>query len=269
MGNKLKEIRLAIGLNQKEFASKLGIKQSYYSTLEQGKKEPSMRVIDSLWPLGVSSEWFFHNKGTMFIDQFDVGNTSNNSIAKNDRMMYANFVEGLSQNRCDLIENNRFFLDEYYGETPLQPYHYEYMQIKYFSTLSAKRVKELLNLEKEAYEEEYNSHVSLVKVLHYLNPPNFLKEKFSVPEPYPEHMKDYIEEFKEEAEELKNEKLKNILLILRLKEDKEYLSNRLGKLINYMDMYKDFILGKLKVDIVLSYKEGKIPENELNPEVYQ
>lgn len=269
MNNKLKEVRLAIGLNQKEFASKLGIKQSYYSSLEQGKKEPSMRVIESLWPLGVSSEWFFHDKGAMFIDEFDVGNIHGDNIAKNNNEMYANFVQGVSQNTCDLIENNRFFLDRYYNETPLQPYHYEYMQIKYFNTLSVSKVKELLSLEKEAYEEQYNSHISLVKVLHYLNPPTFLKEKFRVPEPYPEHMKDYVKEFKEETEGLKNDKLKNILLIIRLKEDKEYLSSRLGKLINYMDMYKDFILGKLKADIVIDYKDGKIPDNELHPEIYQ
>lgn len=241
MESKFKAIRKATGLSQKDFAAKLGIKQSYYSSIEQEKKEPSIKVIDALWSLGVSFDWYYDNKGEMFVDVFDVGDNINTNIAGRNKSMYTRYVEGVSTHKCDLIEKNNDFLTAYYHDTPLLPVNYEYMQIKYYNSLSMKRVKELLDLEKDDYEEAYNSNVSLTAFLHYLNPPEFLKEKFALLEPFPEYFKEYINEFEEDTENLKNEKLKDILLIIRIKESIEHSYRMLGKLIDYMSQYKDLI----------------------------
>lgn len=257
MGDKFRAIRNAMGLSQKDFAAKLGIKQAYYSMIEQGKKEPSIKVIDALWGLGVSFNWYYDDKGEMFVDVFNVDNNSDKNIDNSNISMYAKFVEGVSNNTCDLIESNYDFLTSFYYGNPLFPYHYEYMQIKYYNSLSLKRIKELLTLEKDAYEKAYNDDVSLTDFLHYLNPPDFLKEKFAQLQPFPEYFKKYMEEFKEETEELNNEKLKDILLIIRLKESTEDVYSGISKVIEYMKIYKNLIVSKLKSETVSLYEESK------------
>lgn len=65
---KLKEIRLSLKLNQKLFASKIGIKQSYYSALELGKKDiNTSKVLQILFDkIGVSPEWYYNSNGAIF-----------------------------------------------------------------------------------------------------------------------------------------------------------------------------------------------------------
>lgn len=254
MSNKFKEIRKAMGLNQKDFAAKLGIKQSYYSSIEQGKKEPSIKILDALWYLGVSFDWYYNGKGEMFVDTLNVGNNGEINISDSNNSMYTKIVEGMSFNKCTLIENNSDFLTKYYYGAPLLPHHYEYIQIKYYDSLSAKRVKELLDLEKDEYEEAYNQNVSLTSFLHYFNPPKFLKEKFALLKPFPEHFKDIVEEFEENTPELSNEKLKDILLILKMKEYTQGAYSMLGKLIDYMSRYKSLIYKYVRSNIIADFK---------------
>lgn len=73
--SKLKEIRQALGLNQKAFADELGIQQSYYSALELGKKDISTsKVLQLLFDkIGVRPEWFYNSNG----DIFDSSNVDN------------------------------------------------------------------------------------------------------------------------------------------------------------------------------------------------
>lgn len=239
-GNKFKTIRKAIGLNQKDFAKKLGIRQAYYSLLEQGKKDPSTRVIDALWALGVSFDWFYKGEGNIFDDIFEVRNLGNKNIDDGNNM-YANFVQSMSENECKLIESNKNVLADYYGGTPLLPNNYEYLLIKYYDQFSTKRIKELVSLEKEDLEKAYNARISLTSFLHYLNPPEFLKDKFPEMKPFPLYFNEFTEDFKEEIEDIDDTKLCDILFIIRLKEDIRHEYYLLGKLIDYMKRYEDII----------------------------
>lgn len=246
MGNKFKEIRIAMGLTQKDFAEKLGIGQAYYSLLEQGKKDPSIRVTDALWALGVSFNWYYKNEGNIFEDIFEVRKPCKGNIDNSNNSMYANFVHSLSESKCELIESHKEALTDYYGGTPLLPYNYEYLLIKYYDQFSTKRIKELLLLKKEDLEKAYNDRISLTSFLHYLAPPEFLKEKFPEMKPFPIYINEFDEEFKEDVENIDNEKLIDILLIIRLK---EYIRNEyllLGKEIDYMKRYEDMIVPKSK-----------------------
>jgi len=66
--SKLKEIRQALKLSQKDFSEKLGIKQSYYSALELGKKDISTsKVLQTLFDrIGVNPEWYYNSNGVIF-----------------------------------------------------------------------------------------------------------------------------------------------------------------------------------------------------------
>lgn len=46
LGDALKYIRLFYRLNQKELSEKIGMSVSYLSEIEQGKKKPSLEVIE-------------------------------------------------------------------------------------------------------------------------------------------------------------------------------------------------------------------------------
>ncbi len=66
-GHNLRLIRDTLGLTQAEISEKLGIKQSYYSNMEQGKKGVSANVINMIFnKLNISPSWFFNNIGEMF-----------------------------------------------------------------------------------------------------------------------------------------------------------------------------------------------------------
>ena len=64
---RLKEIRNALGLNQTDFASQLGITQTAYSMIETGRRplaDKYVKVICSLFD--VNEEWFRTGQGEMF-----------------------------------------------------------------------------------------------------------------------------------------------------------------------------------------------------------
>lgn len=65
--NKLRQVRQALHLKQKEFAASLGITQSYLSAVELGKKEITSRLSRKLIELfRISPEWLMNNEGSIF-----------------------------------------------------------------------------------------------------------------------------------------------------------------------------------------------------------
>ena len=53
-GERIKQIRMALGLTQAEFAKKLGTKQRTVSNWERGRNEPSLHMLakfSSLWAI--------------------------------------------------------------------------------------------------------------------------------------------------------------------------------------------------------------------------
>jgi transcriptional regulator with XRE-family HTH domain len=81
---KLKLIRKHFNMNQKEFSEKIGVQASYYSDLENGKREITTRIINSLIVIfQVSADWFLTGNGNI---QF----TKSNEFLKGEN-------EGLSE----------------------------------------------------------------------------------------------------------------------------------------------------------------------------
>jgi repressor LexA len=69
VSQRIKQLRLARGLTQKEFADSLGIVQGYLSGIERGKKIPSYTLLMALcFVYGVSKEWLFGGKDADFAE---------------------------------------------------------------------------------------------------------------------------------------------------------------------------------------------------------
>jgi len=69
VSQRIKQLRLARDLTQKEFADSLGIVQGYLSGIERGKKIPSFTLLMALcFVYGVSKEWLFGDKDADFAE---------------------------------------------------------------------------------------------------------------------------------------------------------------------------------------------------------
>jgi len=66
MNNRLKSLRKKIGLTQTEFAEKLGISQTFLSSIELGVRGFPTEIFLRLIELNVNIEWLFTGKGQMF-----------------------------------------------------------------------------------------------------------------------------------------------------------------------------------------------------------
>lgn len=66
VGARLKKLRLHLGHNQTEFASRIGVSQSYLSDLEGGKSEISRPLLLAMGAVfGVRPEWLERGRGAM------------------------------------------------------------------------------------------------------------------------------------------------------------------------------------------------------------
>lgn len=69
VSQRIKQLRLARGLTQKEFADSLGIVQGYLSGIERGKKIPSYTLLMALCHVyNISSEWLFGGENADFAE---------------------------------------------------------------------------------------------------------------------------------------------------------------------------------------------------------
>lgn len=67
MNNRVKEVRMSMGVSQAKFADKIGFSQGGIKGIELGKCNVSDRVILSMQKeLGVSEEWLRTGNGTMY-----------------------------------------------------------------------------------------------------------------------------------------------------------------------------------------------------------
>ena len=69
LGNRIKEIRRALGLSQKDFAAQLGINPGYLSELENGNREnPTLAVFMKIsTQFHASIDYIVHGTGNMFL----------------------------------------------------------------------------------------------------------------------------------------------------------------------------------------------------------
>nr|DAL06274.1 MAG TPA: Repressor protein CI [Caudoviricetes sp.] len=68
MGDRIKQIRLAAGLTQQQFAERIGLSRNYIALIETGSREPSDRTISDICrEFGVSQSWLQSGEGEMFL----------------------------------------------------------------------------------------------------------------------------------------------------------------------------------------------------------
>ena len=68
MGDRIKQIRLAAGLTQQQFAERIGLSRNYIALIETGSREPSDRTISDICrEFGVSQSWLQTGEGEMFL----------------------------------------------------------------------------------------------------------------------------------------------------------------------------------------------------------
>lgn len=70
MNNRLKELRKELGLTQREFAEKIGVKQNTVAQYEMGRNNPIDTVVALIcrrW--NVNENWLRLGIGSMFIEQ--------------------------------------------------------------------------------------------------------------------------------------------------------------------------------------------------------
>jgi len=228
-GDKFITIRTTLQLKQSDFAEKLGIGQSYYSAIENGKKQPSLNIINKLWALGVSIKWFYNGVGDIIVPIFE------NATG--------------TEEKSELIERNYDCLNRFYSGNKIEPYNYEYLQIKYFEQFSIKRIDELINLALTEVERLYNTGGELREVIHFFGGPQFLLEKFTLlNNPFMLWIKYENNEFEEIINEsnIQDIKLEKILWLMNLHNRKEDIEQQIVRISYYMNRYKDEIKEAIK-----------------------
>ena len=67
MGNRIKELRQALGLTQQEFADRIGVKRGAIANYEIGRNASDTSVALICREFGVSEHWLRTGEGEMFI----------------------------------------------------------------------------------------------------------------------------------------------------------------------------------------------------------
>jgi transcriptional regulator with XRE-family HTH domain len=69
MNDRLKNLRLKLGIKQGEFAKRINLKQGTFSDIENGKKNLTERNIKIICAeFGVSENWLKYGTGELFVD---------------------------------------------------------------------------------------------------------------------------------------------------------------------------------------------------------
>lgn len=69
MNERIRELRLALGLNQSEFGARIGLRQTSIANYEKGLRQPLDAVITSICrEFGVNEEWLRTGEGPQFVE---------------------------------------------------------------------------------------------------------------------------------------------------------------------------------------------------------
>lgn len=148
--------------------------------------------------------------------------------------------------QSNIIERNRDFLDRFRlgWFKGLKPTNITYMQIAYYDQMTNLDIQRQIDVYRSDLQQVYNNYSALHRVLYSLNPPGFMKDKFTPNPPFDEYYDGVLSEFDEDmsaAGELNDDKLKNILFILHLKDSIGINHGLTATLIHYMDHYRDML----------------------------
>ena len=69
IGERVRSIRKQLGLNQTEFAARIGMTQGYITSIERGTRDVNSRLVKLICEtFSVSENWLFTGNGEMFQD---------------------------------------------------------------------------------------------------------------------------------------------------------------------------------------------------------
>ncbi|MCP4153961.1 MAG: helix-turn-helix transcriptional regulator [bacterium] len=121
-GTRIKQIRKHLGLNQKVFAKKLAITNSYLSEIESGKKKPGVEVLNKLVEkFQINVSFIFTGVGNFFLKPEE----NKNPLFSIDKANYKNkcsseeleilkemfwYIENISVVRFAMVEYFKFYL---------------------------------------------------------------------------------------------------------------------------------------------------------------
>lgn len=67
-GERLKQLRESVGLDQKGFAAKIGVSPGVLGFVERGERKPSKKLMEKLYEtMSVSSDWLLNGVGDMIV----------------------------------------------------------------------------------------------------------------------------------------------------------------------------------------------------------
>lgn len=109
MKNRIKELRKVLNLNQTEFGTRIGLKQSAVTAYETGVRNPLDTVITSICrEFNVSEEWLRTGSGEMFAQKkgfsFD-DYIKQRNLSDIDVQILKVFAELQPESRQDIIKN--------------------------------------------------------------------------------------------------------------------------------------------------------------------
>ena len=132
MLERLKKLRYELGLTQAEFAEKLGIKQSTYSSIESGRYKLTDRYISQICMVfNVNENWIRNGEGAIFENIAKKQEIIRNMIERLKLLRHklcltqSEFasVLGLNQSSYSLIETGKINLSERYIKTLVALYN--------------------------------------------------------------------------------------------------------------------------------------------------
>ena len=101
MNERMKAVRKSTGLNQTDFAAKIGLSQNYWTMVETGKREPSNQVFISICrEYGVNELWLRTGEGEMFTPvskEEEIAEFIGGMLAGGSESFKKRFVSALSQ----------------------------------------------------------------------------------------------------------------------------------------------------------------------------
>ena len=96
IGERVRSIRKQLGLNQTEFAARIGMTQGYITSIERGTRDVNSRLVKLICETySVSENWLFTGDGDMFQD--------------NDHLLLANLTRKHKINSAQTARLAAFF----------------------------------------------------------------------------------------------------------------------------------------------------------------
>jgi len=98
---KIQDILRVKYLKQSELADQIGISKQSMSAIMNGKSQPSAKTLNSLFKrYGINANWFFHDKGNMFLSEEKEGLESTSEAFLKEKET----IIDLQKDKIDLLE---------------------------------------------------------------------------------------------------------------------------------------------------------------------